>query len=194
MIKKYKQYIKEDIDHSDIDPWGEEDWEFDELTPVLQKAREQGKPFDQITRFDCSSMNLKNLDGIEQLVNLKILYCSYNQLTSLKEIENLRNLEKLVCYSNQLTGLREIENLNNLEMLWCHNNQLTNLRGIENLNNLEKLDCSYNQLTSLEGIENLNNLRLLYCSHNQFTKEYEEYLRNYCKEKNIRLKNLNINK
>jgi hypothetical protein len=38
-----------------------------------------------------------------------------------------------------------------------------------------------------EGIENLNNLRLLYCSHNQFTKEYEEYLRNYCKEKNIRL-------
>jgi hypothetical protein len=29
MIKKYKQYIKETIDHSDIDPWGEEDWEFD---------------------------------------------------------------------------------------------------------------------------------------------------------------------
>ena len=121
MIKKYKQYIKETIDHSDIDPWGEEDWEADELSPVLQKAREQGKPFDQITELNCYRMNLENLDGIEQLVSLKELNCSNNQLTSLRGIENLRNLEKL----------------------WCHNKQ--------------------------------------------FTYEYEKYLRNYCKEKNIRL-------
>ena len=59
MIKKYNQYIKENIDHSDIDPWGEEDWGVDELSPVLQKAREQGKPFDQITELDCHSMNLE---------------------------------------------------------------------------------------------------------------------------------------
>jgi len=26
MIKKYNQYIKEDIDYSNIDPWGEEYW------------------------------------------------------------------------------------------------------------------------------------------------------------------------
>jgi hypothetical protein len=38
-IKKYKQYIKEDINYSEVEPWGEEDWEMDELTPVLQKAR-----------------------------------------------------------------------------------------------------------------------------------------------------------
>ena len=165
MIKKYNQYIKEDIDHSDIDPWGEEDWEVDELTPVLQKAREQGKPFDQITRLDCSNMSLENLDGIEQLVNLKILYCQFNQLTSLEGIENLNNLKILSCHNNQLTSLREIENLRNLEELWCYNNQLTSLR----------------------GIENLRNLKTLWCQNNQFTKEYEGYLINYCKEKNIKL-------
>jgi Leucine-rich repeat (LRR) protein len=163
MIKKYNQYIKENIDHSDIDPWGEEDWEADELSPVLQKAREQGKPFDQITRLNCYRMNLENLDGIEQLVNLEILSCSYNQLTN----------------------LRGIENLNNLKILSCHNNQLTSLREIENLRNLEELDCSHNQLTSLEGIENLRNLRLLYCSHNNFSSEYNEYLKKWCEEKNI---------
>src|SRR5574343_867786 len=129
MIKKYNQYIKEDIDYSDIDPWGEEDWESDELTPVLQKAREQGLPFDQIIELDCPHMNLENLDGIEQLVNI----------------------EKLRCYGNQLTILRGIENLRNLEILDCHNNQLTSLRGIENLNNLILLSCSNNHLTSLEG-------------------------------------------
>src|SRR5574343_100362 len=122
MIKKYKQYIKEDIDHSDIDPWGEEDWEADELAPVVQKAREQGKPFDQITILNCYYMNLENLDGIEQLVNLRVLYCSYNQLTSLRGIENLRNLEDLYCYRNQLTSLRGIENLRNLKYLFCRNN------------------------------------------------------------------------
>ena len=165
MIKKYKQYIKEEIDYSEVDPWGEEDWEFDELTPVLQKAREQGIPFDQITILNCSYMNLENLDGIEQLVNLKILYCNSNQITSLEGIEQLVNLEKL----------------------WCSNNQLTSLEGIENLRNLKILSCYNNQLTSLEGIENLNNLKTLWCFNNNFSKEYEEYLRNYCKEKNIKL-------
>jgi Leucine-rich repeat (LRR) protein len=164
MIKKYKQYIKESIDRSDIDPWGEEDWGVDELTPVLQKAREQGIPFDQITILNCSHMYLKNLDGIEQLANLEILW----------------------CYGNQLTSLRGIENLINLKILWCHRNQLTSLRGIENLRGLKELFCFNNRLTSLKGIENLNNLRELYCNNNQFTKEYKEYLINYCKEKNIR--------
>ena len=126
MIKKYNQYIKEDIDHSDIDPWGEEDWEIDELPPVLQKAREQGKPFDQMIILNCFHMNLENLDGIEQLVNLKELHCSFNQLTSLRGIENLRNLKVLYCYNNQLTSLEGIENLTNLKELWCRNNQLSN--------------------------------------------------------------------
>ena len=31
MIKKYNQYIKETIDYSDVDPWGEEDWGVDEI-------------------------------------------------------------------------------------------------------------------------------------------------------------------
>src|SRR5574343_532464 len=151
MIKKYKQYIKENIDYSDIDPWGEEDWEFDELPPVLQWAREQGLPFDQINILNCS-MNLKNLDGIEQLVNLEKLDCSHNQLTSLEGIENLNNLELLDCSYNQLGSLREIENLRNIEILDCSNNQLTSLRGIENLRNLEVMWCSNNQLTKLRGI------------------------------------------
>jgi Leucine-rich repeat (LRR) protein len=66
-------------------------------------------------------------------------------------------------------------------------NQLTNLRGIENLRNLEILRCYRNQLTSLRGIENLNNLKILSCYNNQFTKEYKNYLIEWCKEKNIKL-------
>ena len=49
MYNKLK-YIKlfEQFDHSDVDPYGEEDWEYDNLPPVLQIARNTDKPLDQI--------------------------------------------------------------------------------------------------------------------------------------------------
>jgi hypothetical protein len=162
-LQTFENFINE------IDPYGEEDWEYDNLSPVLQIAKKQNIPYDQITFLSCDNNQLTSLEGIENLVNLKILDCWNNQLTSLEGIENLVNLEALSCSNNQLTSLEGIENLINLEKLWCSNNQLTSLDGIENLVNLEKLWCSNNQLTSLEGVENLINLKELYCRDNQLT-------------------------
>ena len=54
MIKKYNQYIKENK-YIDIDPYGEEDWEIDNLSPILQMARNLGKPYDQIIELICSN-------------------------------------------------------------------------------------------------------------------------------------------
>ena len=41
MIKKYDQYIKEELDHLELDPYGEEDWDEDNLAPILQIAKKQ---------------------------------------------------------------------------------------------------------------------------------------------------------
>ena len=46
MIKKYNQYIKENIN---LDPYGEEDWDLDNDAPIIRIAKEQGLPLDQIT-------------------------------------------------------------------------------------------------------------------------------------------------
>ncbi len=147
MIKNYKQYIKENnivYSSDEIDPYGEEDWDSDEiLTPFLRMVKKQGKPYDQITQLDCSNKNLINLEGIE--------------------------------------------NLSNLEHLNCGSNNLTNLKGVENLSNLKGLRCSNNHLTNLNGIENLKKLKELICWNNNFSKEYEQYLKKYCKDKNINL-------
>ena len=147
MIKKFEHF------NMDIDPYGEEDW--NEYPPVLQIAQKTGKPFNQITELYCPNKQLTNLEGIENLVNLKVFSCSNNQLTSLEGIENLVNLTDLYCYGNQLTSLD----------------------GIENLVNLRRLSCSYNQLTNLDGIENLVNLRRLYCFNNRFSNDYKNYLK-----------------
>jgi len=164
MIKKYTQYIKENK-HLDIDPYGEEDWDIDDLPTILQLVRKSGNPYDRIILLDCSYRDLTSLEGIENLISLKRLYCYNNQLTSLKNIENLTNLKLLNCSYNELTSLESIKNLTNLKHLYCDNNQLTNL----------------------DGIEDLINLKTLYCQNNQFSEEYKDYLRDYCKKKNIYL-------
>ena len=164
MIKNYNQYLKENNDYSDIDPYGEEIWdEEEESNPILYIARKQGKPYDQITYLDCYGKNLDNLDGVENLVNLENLDCSYNNLTNLNGIENLTNLLELNCYNNNLTNLNEMKNLINLKRLYCHDNHLTSLNEIENFN-----------------------LEYLHCWNNNFSNEYKEYLIDYCKKKKIK--------
>jgi len=168
MIKKYNQYIKENnivYSSDEIDPYGEEDWDDVKLTPVLRLAKKQDKPYDQITTLDCHDKDLTNLDGIENLINLRWLTCSKNNLINLKGIENLINLKAL----------------------FCSNSNLTTLEGIENLINLRTLVCSDNNLTTLEGIENLISLQELHCWNNNFSEEYKQYLKKYCKIFHIRL-------
>ena len=100
MIKNYLTYIKEQNRH-DLDPYGEDDW--DDLPPVLEIAKRQGKPYDQVTSLVCSNNQLTSLEGIENLINLQVLSCSENQLTSLEGIENLVNLKELYCTNNQFS-------------------------------------------------------------------------------------------
>jgi len=202
MVKKYKQYINEElnfrnpfkkriinyseIDSNEIDPYGEEIWDDDELTPILRIAKRQGLPYEQITELDCSNKGLTSLDGIENLINLRWLTCSVNNLTSLKGIENLKNLILLNCHNDNLTSLKGIENLTELKYLFCSSNHLTSLEGIENLRKLQRLYCwRNNYLTSLEGIENLTKLEYLYCPFNNFSDDYKQYLIEYCKKKKI---------
>jgi internalin A len=165
MIKKYNQYLKENNDYSDIDPYGEEIWDDDELNPILYIAKQQGRPYEQIIELNCSYKKLNNLDGIQIMINLRRLDCYNNRLTSLEGIEKLTNLISLDCSRNDLTNLNEIEKLSNIQELWCNSNDLTNLN----------------------GIENLIHLGVLSCLNNNFSKDYEKYIKQYCRKKKIKL-------
>ena len=87
-----------------------------------------GQPINSfIQKLTISNSNINSLNGIENLVNLTILYCDDNQLTSLNGIENLVNLTTLSCSFNQLTSLNGIENLVNLIKLQYHNNPIVHI-------------------------------------------------------------------
>ena len=129
-----------------------------------------GRPInDEVLILNISHSDIKSLEGIGNLTNLREFYCYSNQLTSLEGIETLTKLKWLSCSINKLTSLKGIETLTNLQKLHCYKNQLTSLKGIETLINLKNFNCSHNQLISLKGIETLTNLQELYCEENQLT-------------------------
>jgi Leucine-rich repeat (LRR) protein len=163
------KYIKLYENFKDIDIFDEEDWDEIEndgsFLTWLNKNYPDKNIWKTITYINCFNNKLENLNGIENLINLQEFNCTCNEIISLNGIKNLTNLKSLYCYNNKLINLNEIENCTKLKILICENNNLTDLNGIEKLTNLERL----------------------YCSYNNFSNEYKEYLKNYCKEKNIKL-------
>ena len=164
-MKSYIQYIREQI----------------ELSPVLKIAKQQGKPYDQITKLNCSDNQLTSLEGIENLVNLQQLSCYRNQLNNLEGIENLVNLQQLYCSVNKLTSLRGIENIVNLQRLYCYNNQLTSLELGDFSIEAFELGIDETDLRRFKKLEELS------CAENKFSNRYKEYLREYCKRKGVNL-------
>jgi len=118
-LKLYEQF-------DENDPFGEE---IEYVKPTflswLKNKYPDENTWDKITEIDCYNKQLTSLEGIENLVNLKVLYCDGSQLTDLKGMEKLTNLKRLFCYNNQLTSLEGIENMVNLKLLYCWDNQFT---------------------------------------------------------------------
>jgi Leucine-rich repeat (LRR) protein len=82
------------------------------------KWNDKGRPINEkVNELYISNSNNETLGNLENLVNLKMLYCGDNQLTSLEGIENLNSLlflTHLYCCNNQLTSLEGIEKIINL--------------------------------------------------------------------------------
>ncbi len=100
-----------------------------------------------ITWLDVSEKNIKSLEGIDFITNLKSLDCSKNELTTL-DVEKLKSLEGLLCMYNKIENLK-INSLSNLVTLFTLHNNLKEL-DVSTLINLVWLDCSDNLLENLK--------------------------------------------
>lgn len=88
----------------------------------------------KIEIYSCMCANITDLNGVEDMVNLKRLYIHNNLIYDLSPIKNLIKLEILWCFNNYIKSLEPIGNLINIVDLRCYNNELKNLYGIENMN------------------------------------------------------------
>lgn len=77
--------------------------------------------------------DISEIEGLENLTNLKTLILDHNKLTEIKELEYLTFLEELDIRHNQISELKGLEHLANLEKLYIAGNPLP-----ENEKNFEK--------------------------------------------------------
>lgn len=114
--------------------------------------------------LDLNTIGIKDIteiEGLENLTNLKELNLQYNQIREIKGLESLINLQKLNLMDNKIEDLKGLENLNNLQGLYLCHNRIEELKGLEKLTNLHHLGLSENQIEDIKGLENLNELREL---------------------------------
>jgi len=114
------------------------------------------------------NLNIADLTGIEEFINLSSLYVNNNLLTTLDLSANTQ-LMYLNCSENQLTSL-DVSGLVNMTDLYCSENSLATLDlplgGV-----LSILDCSVNNLTVLD-FANSTSIYDLNCSNNSLANIY----------------------
>ena len=111
-----------------------------------------------LTQLELSSSKITDLKELWKLTNLTHLYLNGSNITNIQGIEKLTNLTYLDLSGTGITSLKDIEKLTNLTYLDLRGTNITCLQGIENLSNLTYLDLGWSSITNLQGIENLTNL------------------------------------
>ncbi len=120
--------------------------------------------FTNLQDLDCSHNDLININQIQNLINLVVLYCNSSLSTpSSINVSQLVNLEVLGCYNNFIESL-DVTNNPNLKVLACYNLGLTSLDVTQNPL-LEYLNCHENNISSLDLSQNPN-LYSLFCIEN----------------------------
>ena len=115
---------------------------------------------DDIEHFYIASCNLRTMNGIESLVNLKSLDMPHNKIPKITGLRNLVNLETLILRSNHIEEIEGLSNLINLKELNLNSNDIRKIEGLDNLKKLEFLYLSQNyKIHVLENIHNLPNLK-----------------------------------
>lgn len=89
---------------------------------VEAKMKEQDIKIDregvlQLNELDVSGMNVKNLNGIGLLRNLKKLIIKDNRIIDLSPITELRKLEELYLTRSESVGLSCLEGLTELKII-----------------------------------------------------------------------------
>ena len=83
--------------------------------------------------------NIKEIKGLEKLIDLECLDLSFNRIPEIKGLEPLVNLKELHLNNNIINEIKGLETLRNLNFLYLDNNSIKEIKGLGNLINLQDL-------------------------------------------------------
>lgn len=137
--------------------------------------------------YERHKKTMNNLQNIEGLINLKVLYLRNFQIINLPNLSNLTSLTNLYLSNN---GIRIANNYDNDAL------NFTNMESLlQNLTNLKELNLSYNEIQLIpDTITQLTNLENLDFSNNPHLKVLPINFGNLNKLKNLNLSFCSIEK
>jgi Leucine-rich repeat (LRR) protein len=116
---------------------------------------------------DNYSGQIKSLDPLKVLTNLKVLNASRNNIEDITPLQNLKKIKILNCSDNLIKSLLPIHDLQSLEELDASGNKIEQIETFLGLQNLKKLILSSNQIKELSSISKMTNLEHLKIDHNK---------------------------
>lgn len=101
----------------------------------------------QITSLIASAKNIKSINGIENLTNLKELYLTANDISDVSALKGLTNLQLLCLNINNISDLSSLKELTNLKELSLNFNRINDITVLKGFTNLQKLELIANQIS-----------------------------------------------
>lgn len=119
-----------------------------------------------ITSLDASSKNIKDISGIENLIDLQTLYLYNNKIDDISVLENLTNLTYLNLANTQISDISALSDLTNLQTLYLNNNVISDITPLKGLINLQTLWLNNDAIGDISALTNLIKLQSLYLANN----------------------------
>ncbi len=108
-----------------------------------------------------SSFEIKNLDQISKLKNIKMLNLTRTNLLSISGINNLINIENIYLGGTRINCLDNIKYLTKLKTIACWETGVVDLSPLSFNLNLEEIYCQDNDVSTLEPLTILEKLKVI---------------------------------
>jgi len=123
----------------------------------------------RIIVLEAESMDIKSLDGLENLDNLSRLIIRGNQVNTIEPLRHLINLTVLDLRDNIIEDISPLAKLSNLAFLDLRNNRIMDIDPLEKMKSLVALNIRDNQIQDISALANLTNLMDLNIRNNQIS-------------------------
>ena len=141
---------------------------------------------ESLTKLCLDNNQIKDIVGLDHLVNLKWLDLSFNNIQVIDGLRSLKQLEDLSLYSNKISSIEGLDQCTSLQCLSLGNNKIDSLEQVIRLRQLSSLrmltlagnpicDEAEYKMTILAYVDALNYLDYALVDENEKSNAKEQY-------------------
>jgi len=145
---------------------------------LSEPSKEQLHQLTSILELDISNnMNIKSLEPISRLKNIKKLDASHTSITSLEPLYELRELDYLNISHNKIQTISPLENLYSISHINISYTDVSDINVFRNIHNLKYLNIESTSVHSLQAIFNSSSIREIQANNTSIDNfEFDEFI------------------